>query len=97
MQLKPGKCATYTHDCVRNGTTTVFAAPNTLDDTIFGRCAPRHRDQEFIAVLDGTEEAVPVGKVIHAVMDDGATLKRCIASANVDQRGVCRISPPLSR
>ena len=32
----------------------------------FGRCAPRHRHQEFIAFLDQVEDMVPAGKVIHA-------------------------------
>jgi len=69
------KCATFTHDYVRNGTTTLFAALNTLEGTVFGRCAPRHRHQEFIAFLDQIEEAVPAGKVIHAIMDNYATHK----------------------
>ena len=75
LPLKPGKCATYTHDYVRNGTTTLFAALNTLEGTVFGRCAPRHRHQEFIAFLDQIEDAVPAGKVIHAIMDNYATHK----------------------
>ena len=75
LPLKPGKCATYTHDYVRNGTTTLFAALNTLEGTVFGRCAPRHRHQEFIAFLDQVEDAVPAGKVIHAIMDNYATHK----------------------
>ncbi|MDQ2801386.1 MAG: transposase, partial [Pseudomonadota bacterium] len=66
------RCATFTHDYVRNGTTTLFAALSTLEGTVFGRCAPRHRHQEFIAFLDQVEEAVPAGKVIHAVMDNYA-------------------------
>ena len=75
LPLKPGKCATFTHDYVRNGTTTLFAALNTLEGTVFGRCAPRHRHQEFIAFLDEIEHAVPAGKVIHAIMDNYATHK----------------------
>ena len=75
LPLKPGKCATYTHDYKRNGTTTLFAALNTLEGTVFGGCAPRHRYQEFIAFLDQIEEAVPAGKVIHAIMDNDATHK----------------------
>ena len=42
---------------------------------MFGRCAPRHRHQEFIAFLDQIEDAVPAGKVIHAIMDNYATHK----------------------
>ena len=48
LPLKPGKCATMTHDYKRNGTTTLFAALNVLDGTVLGRCMNRHRHQEFI-------------------------------------------------
>ncbi len=75
LPLKRGKCATFTHDYVRNGTTTLFAALSTLEGTVFGRCSPRHRHGEFIAFLDQIEEAIPAGKVIHAVMDNYATHK----------------------
>ena len=33
LPLKPGWYATFTHDYVRNGTTTLFAALNTLEGT----------------------------------------------------------------
>ena len=46
LPLKRGKCATFTHDYVRNGTTTLFAALSTLEGTVFGRCSPRHRHGE---------------------------------------------------
>jgi transposase-like protein len=75
LPFKPGKCASLTHDYVRNGTTTLFAALNTLQGTVFGRCAPRHRHQEFIAFFDQVEDAVPAGKFIHAIMDNYAAHK----------------------
>ena len=75
LPLKRGKCATFTHDDVRNGTTTLFAALDTLEGTVFGRCSPRHRHGEFIAFLDQIDDAVPAGKVIHAIMDNDATHK----------------------
>jgi hypothetical protein len=82
LPLKPGKCATMTHDYKRNGTTTsdfacrnqtsistLFAALNILDGTVLGRCMDKHRHQEFIRFLNAVERAVPVGKVIHAILD----------------------------
>jgi hypothetical protein len=42
LPLKPGKCATLTHDYRRNGTTTLFAALNVLDGTVLGRCMKKH-------------------------------------------------------
>ena len=36
LPLKKGRCGTLTHDYKRNGTTTMFAALNTLDSSIIG-------------------------------------------------------------
>ncbi|NUB29806.1 IS630 family transposase [Azospirillum brasilense] len=73
LPLKPGKCGTMTHDYKRNGTTTLFAALNTLDGTVVGRCMPKHTHKEFIKFLAAVERAVPAGKVIHAIVDNYAT------------------------
>jgi hypothetical protein len=43
LPLKPGKCATMTHNNKRNGTTTLFAALNILDGTVIGRGMPKHK------------------------------------------------------
>ena len=43
LPLKPGKCATMTHDYKRNGTTTLFAALNVLDGTVLARCTTAAR------------------------------------------------------
>jgi transposase len=75
LPLKPGKCATLTHDYKRNGTTTLFAALNVLDGTVLGRCMKRHTHQEFIKFLNAVERAVPAGKVVHAILDNYATHK----------------------
>jgi hypothetical protein len=40
-----------THDYKRNGTTTLFAAPNMLDGRVIGTCMPRHRHREFLRFL----------------------------------------------
>ena len=76
LPLKPGRCATMTHDYKRNGTTTLFAALNILDGTVIGRCMQRHRHQELIRFLNTVERAIPPGKVIHAVLDNYAAHKQ---------------------
>lgn len=68
LPLKPGKARTMTHDYVRHGTTTLFAALNVLDGTVLGRCMQRHRHQEFIHFLNAVEAAVPAGKLVHAIL-----------------------------
>jgi hypothetical protein len=68
LPLKPGKCATMTHDYKRHGTTTLFAALNVLDGTVLGRCMKRRRHQEFITLLNAVERKVKVGKIIHVIL-----------------------------
>src|ERR1700675_262087 len=75
LPLKPGKCATMTHDYKRHGTTTLFAALNVLDGVVLGRCMQKHTHQEFIRFLNAVERAVPAGKLIHAIVDNYATHK----------------------
>jgi transposase len=75
LPLKPGKAGTMTHDYVRHGTTTLFAALNVLDGTVIGRCMARHRHQEFLRFLNAVEAAVPAGKVVHCILDNYASHK----------------------
>jgi transposase len=75
LPIRPGKAATLTHDYIRHGTTTLFAALNVLDGTVIGRCMQRHRHQEFIRFLNAVEATVPAGKIIHAILDNYATHK----------------------
>src|SRR3954466_1244773 len=75
LPVKPGRCATVTHDYERNGTTTLFAALNVLDGTVVGRYMQRHRHQEFLRFLNAVEAAVPAGKLVHAILDNYGTHK----------------------
>jgi transposase len=75
LPMKPDQPATMTHDYVRHGTTTLFAAPNVLDGTVLGRCMQRHRHQEFIRFLNAVEAAVPAGKLVHCILDNYGTHK----------------------
>jgi hypothetical protein len=51
LPLKRGRAATLTHDYVRHGTTTLFAALETRTGRVIGDCRPRHRAKEFIRFL----------------------------------------------
>lgn len=70
LPLKPGRCGTMTHDYKRNGTTTLFAALDVLEGKVIGRCMQRHRHQEFIRFLNTIEAAIPVGKIVHVILDN---------------------------
>ena len=75
LPLKKGRCGTLTHDYKRNGTTTMFAALNTLDGSVIGTCMPKHRHQEWIRFLNQIKRSVPKDKQIHIICDNYATHK----------------------
>jgi transposase len=75
LPLKPGKAGTMTHDYLRHGVTTLFAAFDVLEGTVLGRCMQRHRHQEFLRFLNAIEAAVPAGKVVHVILDNYASHK----------------------
>ena len=75
LPMKKGRAGTMTHDYLRHGTTTLFAALNVLDGTVIGQCMARHRHQEFIRFLNRVEAAVPAGKLVHAILDNYAAHK----------------------
>src|SRR6202162_442953 len=70
LPLKRGRAGTMTHDYKRNGTTTLFAALDVLDGKVIGRCMQRHRHQEFIRFLNAIEAEVPVGRIVHVILDN---------------------------
>jgi len=74
LPMKFGTPETRTHDYVRNGTTTLFAAFDTATGRVIGECKPRHRHEEFLAFLGKIEKAYPKGEV-HIVLDNYATHK----------------------
>jgi len=75
LPIKKGRCGTMTHDYKRNGTTTLFAALDTLQGRVIGQCYQRHRHQEFLKFLRTLDEEFP-GKVpLHLIMDNYGTHK----------------------
>ncbi|MGC5247065.1 IS630 family transposase [Gordonia sp. DT219] len=64
-----------THDYVRNGTTTLFAALDIATGKVTGICRPRHRHQEFLVFLKHVARAYP-DQELHLVMDNYATHKK---------------------
>jgi transposase len=75
LPLKKGRAGTMTHDYKRHGTTTLFAALNVLDGTVIGKNMQRHRHQELIRFLNAIEAQVPVGKIVHVILDNYAAHK----------------------
>ena len=75
LPLQPGLPERRTHDYIRHGTTTLFAALNIATGTITARCQPRHRHQEFLRFLRQVARAYP-DRELHLVMDNYAAHKR---------------------
>ena len=64
-----------THDDIRHGTTTLFAALDVANGTVLTQCKPRHRHQEFLAFLRHIETNVPEHLDVHLIVDNDATHK----------------------
>jgi putative transposase len=64
-----------THDYVRHGTTTLFAALNIATGEVIGRCQHRHRHQEFLGFLKEVDRNVPTDLDLHLVLDNYASHK----------------------
>jgi transposase len=73
LPMKPGRAGTMTHDYKRNGTTTLFAALNTLDGKVIGQCLPRHRHQEFLKFLRTIDRQTDKGLDLHLIVDNYGT------------------------
>ena len=79
LPMQPGHAEQRTHDYVRHGTATLFAALEIATGKVTGVCKNRHRHQEFLAFLRHLARAYPDrrdGIEIHLVMDNYATHKR---------------------
>ena len=75
LPLRPGIPARQTHDYMRHGTTTLFAALNMIDGTVIGDCMPRHRHQEFIRFLQLINTKTPPDLALHLIVDNYGTHK----------------------
>lgn len=75
LPMRPGQPERRTHDYLRHGTTTLFAALDAATGKVFGECYPRHRHQEFRRFLQSIDEAVPEDLDVHLILDNYATHK----------------------
>src|SRR6266446_3989080 len=75
LPMRPGQPERRTHDYLRHGTTTLFAALDVATGEILGECYPRHRHQEFLRFLKTIDEDVPDDLDIHLILDNYATHK----------------------
>ncbi len=64
-----------THQYMRHGTTTLFAALDLATGEVIAQCKKRHRHQEFLQFLKHIDANVPNALDIHIVVDNYATHK----------------------
>ena len=73
--MMPGMPERRTHDYIRHGTTSLFAAFNTADGTVISSLHRRHRSTEFRKFLNKIDKQVPVHLDVHLVCDNYSTHK----------------------
>lgn len=64
-----------THNYIRHGTTTLFAALDVSSGEVIAQCKPRHRHQEFLAFLRHVDREIPPEFDVHLIVDNYATHK----------------------
>ncbi len=65
----------FTHDYIRHGTTTLFAALDVATGEVLTQCKKHHRHQEYLSFLRHIDQNVPANLDVHLVVDNYATHK----------------------
>jgi transposase len=73
LPMMPGMPERRTHDYLRHGITSLFAAFSIADGTIISELHRRHRATEFRKFLAAIDKAVPTALDVHLVCDNYAT------------------------
>jgi len=85
LPMMPGMPERRTHDYVRHGITSLFAAFNTADGTVISALHRRHRAVEFKKFLTRIDAAVPAGLDVHLICDNYGTHKTPAITAWLDK------------
>jgi transposase len=75
LPFRRGHVATRTHDYVRHGTTTLFAALNVLTGRVHRMHAPQHTHREWLRFLKRLDRETPSELDVHLIADNYATHK----------------------
>jgi transposase len=73
LPILPTTPARRTHDYLRNGTTSLFAALDVASGKVISATHRRHRHQEFLKFLRTIDRNVPAALDVHLVCDNYAT------------------------
>ena len=72
LPLRPGTPEKRSHDYIRHGTTSLFAALEAATGKVTGACYPQHRHEEFLQFLKQVANAYP-RVPLHIVCDNYST------------------------
>jgi transposase len=75
LPLRPGQPERRTHDYIRHGTTSLFAALDAQSGKVIGQLHRRHRAIEFRQFLETIDAAVPADLAVHLILDNYGTHK----------------------
>lgn len=75
LPMRPGQVERRTHDYVRHGTTSLFAALDAKTGQLLAQCHRRHRSAEFRKFLDHIDASVPPELDVHLIVDNYGTHK----------------------
>jgi len=75
LPILPTTPARRTHDYVRNGTTSLFAALDVASGKVISQMHRRHRHQEFLKFLKTIDRNVPGDLDVHLICDNYQTHK----------------------
>lgn len=75
LPMRPGQAERRSHDYIRHGTTSLFAALDVATGQVIGRLHRRHRAIEFKKFLNAIEASVPHHLDVHLILDNYQTHK----------------------
>ncbi len=75
-----------THDTIRHGTTTLFAALDLATGAVIAECKPGHRHQEFLSFLRRIDKEVRTELDVHLLVDNTCTHKQAEVRSWLAQR-----------
>jgi len=75
LPLGLGQIRTRTHDYVRHGTLTLFAALNYLDGKVLTQTAAQHTHRQWLKFLRHLDQQTPGDLTLHLILDNYATHK----------------------
>ena len=78
LPLRPGQAERRTHDYVRHGATSLFAALDARTGQVIGQCHRRHQALEFRKFLDAIESEAPAELDVHLIAGNYATHKTAL-------------------